>query len=69
MAPDIVIIGCPLLLQLWSYERFAIARSNIILSPYEKDLYHDTQEDTPTTGTLSTSRRISTISIGQYYFN
>jgi hypothetical protein len=51
MAPDTVLIGC-LLLQLWSYERFTIARTNIIPSPYDKDMYHDTQEDMPTMGTL-----------------
>jgi hypothetical protein len=30
-----ILSGCPLLLQLWSYERFAIGRPMVDLSPYE----------------------------------
>jgi hypothetical protein len=35
MTPYVVITRCPLLLQLWSYERFAIARPMINLNPYK----------------------------------
>jgi hypothetical protein len=51
-APDAILTGCPLLLQLWSYQRFAIAQPIIDLRPYEQDLYHDGQEDGRTMGTL-----------------
>jgi hypothetical protein len=40
-ANDTILIGCPLLLQLWLYERFATARPIIDLGPYEQALYHD----------------------------
>ena len=32
-----ILTGCPILLQLWSYERIAIGRPIIDHSPYEPD--------------------------------
>ena len=39
-------------LQLWSYERIAIGRPIIDHSPYDPDMYGDTEDDRPTMGTL-----------------
>jgi hypothetical protein len=50
-----VIIGCPLLLQLWSYERFAIARPLISEEPYPPEMYGMWDEDSPTMVSLWTS--------------
>ena len=47
-----IITGCPLLLQLWSYERIAIARPLIDLSPYAQGMYGDLDDDRPTMGTI-----------------
>ena len=46
--------GCPMFLQLWAYERLAIARPMTDHSPYEPALYGDTntEDDRPTMGTL-----------------
>ena len=37
-----ILTGCPILLQLWSYERIVIGRPIIDHSPYELDMYVDT---------------------------
>jgi hypothetical protein len=47
-----VITCCPLLLQLWSYERFAIARPLISEEPYPPEMYGLWHEDSPTMGSL-----------------
>ena len=48
-----LLTGCPLLLQLWSYERIAIGRPLLEMSPYEDGLYVDGEDDQgPTMGTL-----------------
>jgi hypothetical protein len=57
--PDGILTGCGLLLQLWSYERFAIARPAINLDSYEEDLYGADPEDAPTMGSLWCGRRVS----------
>ena len=49
---NVVIIGCPLLLQLWSYERFAIARPVINVHPYLEGINGMWDEDKPTIGFL-----------------
>ena len=54
---NIVLTGCPILLQLWSYERIAIDRPIIDQSPYTPDMYGDTEDDRPTMGTLWYSRQ------------
>ena len=48
-----LLTGCPLLLQLWAYERIAIGRPVLDMSPYEDDLYVVGEDDQgPTMGTL-----------------
>ena len=48
-----MIMGCPLLLMLWAYERIAVGRPLVSLAPYELALYEDHHEDTwPTMGTI-----------------
>src|SRR5438128_4292577 len=47
-----VLTGCPLLLQLWAYERFAVGRPIVDHNPYELDLYSEFEDDRPTMGTL-----------------
>ena len=54
----VVLTGCPILLQLWSYERIAIGRSLVDHSPYELDMYGDTEDDRPTMGTLWYARQV-----------
>jgi len=53
-----ILTGCPILLQLWSYERIAIGRPIIDHSPYEPDMYGDTKDDRPTMGTLWYARQV-----------
>ena len=55
-----VLTGCPILLQLWSYERIAIGRPMIDQSPYKPDMYGDTEDDRPTMETLWYSRHVWT---------
>ncbi|KAM0857006.1 hypothetical protein ACQ4PT_048745 [Festuca glaucescens] len=52
------ILGCPLLLQLWSWERFPIGRPDISgQHPYTLNDFDADRIDMPTIGTLWTSRR------------
>jgi len=45
--------GCPLLLQLWSYERLAVGRPMISHVPYGPEFYkHGDEDSRPTIGTL-----------------
>jgi len=53
-----IFTGCPILLQLWSYERITIGRPIIDHSPYEPDMYGDTEDDRPTLGTLWYARQV-----------
>lgn len=55
-----VLTGCPLLLQLWSYERFAIGRPLMDHTSYGEALYGEVGVDGPTMGTLWCRRRVST---------
>ena len=45
-----IFTGCPILLQLWSYERIAIVCPIINHSPYEPDMYGDTEDNRPPWG-------------------
>ena len=47
-----ILAGCPLLLQLWSYERLAIGRPIVSHEPYHEAMYDDEEDDRPTMGTL-----------------
>src|SRR6266542_3583833 len=53
-----VLTRCPLLLQLWAYERFAVDRPIIDHNPYELDLYGEFEDDRPTMGTLWCGRQV-----------
>ena len=56
--PDAILSGCPLLLQLWAYERFAVGRPVVDHSPYPLDLYGQFDDDRPTMGTLWCGRQV-----------
>jgi hypothetical protein len=52
--------GCPIFLHLWSFERFPIGRPDVDFGRrYEDDLYHGSNVDAPTFGTLWTRRQVS----------
>ena len=53
-----VLTGCPLLLQLWAYERFAVGRPVVDHTPYGPDLYGDFDDDRPTMGTIWCGRQV-----------
>ncbi|XP_062208437.1 uncharacterized protein LOC133909922 [Phragmites australis] len=48
---------CPLLLQLWSYEWFAIGWPVVDRSPYPEEWYGEPEEDAPTMASLWCRRR------------
>lgn len=55
------LLGCPLLLQLWSWERFPIARPDIYIDeePFSLTEMLDAERiDMPTIGTLWTRRKV-----------
>ena len=56
--PNAILTGCPLLLQLWAYERFAVGRPVVDHSPYPLDLYGQFDDDRPTMGTLWCGRQV-----------
>ena len=47
-----ILAGCPLLLQLWSYERLAVGPPIVSHEPYHEAMYGDEEDDRPTMGTL-----------------
>lgn len=53
-----VLTGCPLLLQLWSYERVYVGRPIVDMSPYSDDMYGDLPQDWPTMGSLWCARKV-----------
>jgi hypothetical protein len=46
-----ILLGCPLLLHLWSYERLPVDRPSVDRSPYRALEGHDLA-DTPTMGSM-----------------
>lgn len=54
-----VLTGCPLLLQLWSYERIAVGRPAVDLTAYDHEMYGEHAEEAPTMGTLWLVREVS----------
>jgi hypothetical protein len=60
VAPKSALLGCPLLLQLWSWERFPIGRPDTMAEkPYPLDEMFDVDGiDMPTFGTLWTRRKV-----------
>jgi hypothetical protein len=59
-APNSSLLGCPLLLQLWSWERFSIGRPDILgQKPFPAEEMFDADRiDMPTVGTLWTRRKV-----------
>ena len=53
-----ILAGCPLLLQLWSYERLAVGRLIVSHEPYHEAMYGDEEDDRPTMGTLWIWRQV-----------
>ena len=47
-----ILAGCPLLLQLWSYERLAVGRPIVRHEPYHGAMYNDEEDDRPTMETV-----------------
>lgn len=56
--PNSIFTGCPILLQLWSYERIAIGRPLMDHSEYGDEYYGEFAEDAPTMGTLWYARQV-----------
>jgi hypothetical protein len=58
--PTSAIVGCPLLLQLWSWERFPIGRPDVeVDSAYPLHAMFDAARiDMPTVGTMWTIRKV-----------
>ena len=52
------LLGCPLLLQLWSWERFPIGRPDVQIAEPWKGVVHD-EIDAPTFGTVWCHRQVS----------
>ena len=64
---NVILTGCPLLLQLWSYERLAVGRPMVSLVPYGPKFYgHDDEDSQPTMGTLWLWRQVRSISFGSF---
>ena len=53
-----ILAGCPLLLQLLSYERLAVGRPIVSHEPYHEATYGDEEDDRPTMGTLWNLRQV-----------
>jgi hypothetical protein len=60
--------GCPILLQLWSYERIAIARPIIDQSAYDARHYGEFLEDGPTMGTMWYTREVCNLNIINFIY-
>ena len=53
-----ILAGCPLLLQLWSFERLAVGRPIVSHEPYHETMYGDEEDDRPIMGTLWIWRQV-----------
>lgn len=54
-----MLLGCPLLLQLWSWERFPIGRPYVdVATPWDADESHAMGIENPTVGTVWTRREV-----------
>lgn len=65
-----IFLGCPLLVQLWSYERFSIGRPRIHVGPYEPLPPEHDHRDRPTMGSMWCLRKVRQriIILEQCYF-
>ena len=57
-AEEPIFVSCPLLLQLWLYERFPVGRPEMIFQPYAELLPDHDDIDRPTMGSLWCLRRV-----------
>jgi hypothetical protein len=55
-----LLTGCPLLLQLWSYERFSIGRPVVEHPFYDHGDYGEEEDERPTMATVWMSREVRT---------
>jgi hypothetical protein len=55
-----ILLGCPLLLQMWIHERFKIGRPRTDLSEYEQAVDGTDPADLPTMGSLWCLRKVMT---------
>ena len=53
-----ILTRCPLLLQLWAYERFTVDQPIVDHNPYEHDLYGEFEDNKPMMGTLWCGRQV-----------
>ncbi|KAF8664446.1 hypothetical protein HU200_054618 [Digitaria exilis] len=60
-AEEPIFVGCPLLLQLWSYERFPVGRPHVNLEPYI-EAGHD-EVDRPTMASLWCLRKFAWVDV------
>jgi hypothetical protein len=58
-----ILLGCPLLLQMWIHEWFDIGRPKADLSEYEPQLEDTDPTDLPTMGSLLCLRKVMTFLI------
>ena len=55
---ELIFVGCPLLLQLWSYERFPVGRPDMDFEPYPQLSPDHDDVDRPTMGSLWFLKRV-----------
>ena len=66
-AEEPIFVGCPMLLQLWSYERFPVGRPLINLDPYTEVSPDHDEVDRPTMGSLWCLRKVCDVDLVIYY--
>ena len=55
---EAILTGCPLVLQLWSYEGIAVGCPIISHEPYDEAMYGAHEDDRPTMGTVWCCRQV-----------
>jgi hypothetical protein len=58
---EAILLGCPLLLQMWIHKRFDIGRPRMDLSEYEPRVDDTDQADLPTMGSLWCLQKVMTL--------
>ena len=62
-----ILTGCPLLLQLWSFERLSLGRPVLDdMGPYGPEMYPGGDVDRPTMGSIWCRRRVSIITVNYF---
>ena len=66
--PNSILTGCPLLLQLWSFERLSVGRPVLDdVGPYGPEMYPGGEVDRPTMGSMWCRRRVSFITVNYFF--